>query len=105
MAPRLVIGSASAALGTAIAAMLDADIAETTVERFPDGESHVATRQSISGDDVYIVQSAGPPVDEPLIELLMLVDACRRPAAAGSRSSSRISAMHVRIVDERRVRP
>ena len=81
MGPRLVIGSASATLGTAIAAILDADLAEATVERFPDGECHVATRQSVGGDDVYIVQSTGPPVDEHIIELLMLVDACRRAGA------------------------
>jgi ribose-phosphate pyrophosphokinase len=77
----LVIGSAIPKLGTAIAAMLEADVAETIVERFPDGECHVAVRHLIRGDDVYVVQSTGPPVDEHLMELLMLVDACRRGGA------------------------
>jgi ribose-phosphate pyrophosphokinase len=61
--------------------MLEADVGETIVERFPDGESHPAVRHAIRGDDVYIVQSTGPPVDEHLVELLMLVDACRRAGA------------------------
>lgn len=77
----LVTGSAIPRLGAAIAAMLEADIAETIVERFPDGECHVAVRHPIRGDDVYVVQSTGPPVDEHLVELLMLVDACRRGGA------------------------
>jgi ribose-phosphate pyrophosphokinase len=77
----LVIGSAIPKLGTAIATMLEADVAETIIERFPDGECHVAVRHPMRGDDVYVVQSTGPPVDEHLIELLMLVDTCRRGGA------------------------
>ncbi|MEX1009295.1 MAG: ribose-phosphate pyrophosphokinase [Acidimicrobiia bacterium] len=77
----LVPGSAIPRLGAAIAAVLEADVAETIIERFPDGECHVAVRHPIRGDDVYVVQSTGPPVDEHLVELLMLVDACWRGGA------------------------
>jgi ribose-phosphate pyrophosphokinase len=77
----LVTGSANPRLGGAIAAALGVDLAEALLERFPDGESHVAVRHNVRGNDVYVVQPTGPPVDEQLLELLMLVDACRRGGA------------------------
>ena len=77
----VVAGSANPRLGTAIAANLEVHLAETTIERFPDGECHVALRHQLRGHDVYVIQPTGPPVDEHLVELLLLVDACRRAGA------------------------
>jgi ribose-phosphate pyrophosphokinase len=51
------------------------------VERFPDGDVHVEIRESVHGRDVYLVQPTCPPGDAPLIELLLLADACRRAGA------------------------
>ena len=68
-------------LAAAIGSRLEVDVADATIERFPDGESHVVVRRAVRGDDVYIVQPTGPPVDEHLVELLLLADACRRGGA------------------------
>lgn len=51
------------------------------VERFPDGELHIELQESVRGDDVYLVQPTCPPVDEHLLELLLIGDACRRAGA------------------------
>ena len=62
--------------------MLGIDAEERLVERFPDGELHVVLGRSQRGEHVFIVQPTGPPVDEHLVELVMLADACRRAGAA-----------------------
>lgn len=74
----MVSGSANPDLGTAIAAHLGIDTAEKRIESFPDGELDVAVDASIAGSDLYICQSLGPPVNDHLVELLLLIDACRR---------------------------
>jgi ribose-phosphate pyrophosphokinase len=51
------------------------------VERFPDGELR-PTVCGVRGDDVFVVQSTGPPVNDHLVELLFLIDACRRAGAS-----------------------
>jgi ribose-phosphate pyrophosphokinase len=78
----LLSGSGNQTLVAAIASLLEVEVGEATIERFPDGECHVAVRRPVRGDDVYIVQPTGPPVDEHLVEALLLVDACRRGGAA-----------------------
>jgi ribose-phosphate pyrophosphokinase len=77
----LLAGSANAALASTIAAQLGARLAACTVERFPDGETAVRLDEPVRGRDVYLVQPTAPPVNEHLMELLALVDACRRSAA------------------------
>ena len=49
---------------------------------FPDGEIGVKLNQNIRGCDVFIVQPTGPPVNSNIVELLILIDACRRDKAA-----------------------
>jgi ribose-phosphate pyrophosphokinase len=80
MVMRVVSGTANAALAAAVAASAGTELSPCDVERFPDGElrPHVA---EMRGDDVYVVQPTGPPVHEHLVELLLLLDACRRAGA------------------------
>jgi ribose-phosphate pyrophosphokinase len=80
MSPRVVAGTASKSLADAIAARLGVEPAPAVVERFPDGELRPAV-DDVSGDDVYVVQATGPPVNEHLVELLLLLDACHRAHA------------------------
>jgi ribose-phosphate pyrophosphokinase len=82
MAPRLVGGTGNPTLLAATARVLGIDAEERLVERFPDGELHVVLARSQRGEHVFIVQPTGPPVDEHLVELVMLADACRRAGAA-----------------------
>lgn len=77
----LVTGSGNPRLGDAIASILEPDRADPVLERFPDGELHVTLPHNMRGNDVYVLQPTGPPVDQQLIELLLLVDACRRGGA------------------------
>ncbi|WP_214369177.1 ribose-phosphate diphosphokinase [Pseudonocardia sp. H11422] len=80
MALRIVPGTAGHPLATALARCLGLEPATCTVERFPDGELRPRVG-TVRGDDVYLVQSTGPPVSERLVELLLLLDACRRAGA------------------------
>ena len=79
--PAVVAGSAIPVLARAVAGQLGTSMTSCLTERFPDGEAHVSLRDSVSGEDVYVIQSTGPPVDEHLMELALLTDACRRAEA------------------------
>ncbi|QYC45848.1 Ribose-phosphate pyrophosphokinase [Nonomuraea coxensis DSM 45129] len=81
MTLRIVAGSANRALAGSVADLLGAAPAAAAVERFPDGELRPVV-DGLSGADVYLVQPTSPPVNEHVMELLLLVDACRRAGAA-----------------------
>ena len=78
----LVSGSANPALATAVARRVGWQLGVASVHRFPDGELHVAVRDSLRGHDLYVLQPTAPPVETHLLELLLLADACRRAGAA-----------------------
>ncbi len=80
MSARVVAGTANAALAAAIATELGGEPAPCEVERFPDGEIRPSVTD-VRGEDVYVVQATGPPVNDNLVELLLLLDACRRAGA------------------------
>lgn len=82
MSLKLVAGSGNRDLAVGIAERLETALAACVLERFPDGELHVALAEAVSGDDVFVVQSTGPPVNEHVVELALLVDSCRRAGAA-----------------------
>ncbi|MDT7920585.1 MAG: ribose-phosphate pyrophosphokinase [Meiothermus sp.] len=78
---KLFCGNANRPLAEAVARALGIQLGEATVERFPDGEVRVRLLESIRGDDVYLIQSTAPPVNDHLMELLVLADAVRRSSA------------------------
>jgi ribose-phosphate pyrophosphokinase len=78
---QIVAGNASLALADRICDELAISRTDARVGRFPDGEIDVRIEQHVRGNDVYIVQSTSPPVNENLLELLILVDAVRRASA------------------------
>ncbi len=78
---KLFCGNANRPLAEAVAKALGIQLGEATVERFPDGEVRVRLLESIRGDDVYLIQSTAPPVNDHLMELLVLADAARRSSA------------------------
>lgn len=71
-------GSGNPSLANEIREKLGVDAAETRLRRFPDGELDVAVDPAISGSDLFLMQSLGPPTNDNLVELLLLLDACRR---------------------------
>jgi ribose-phosphate pyrophosphokinase len=78
----VLAGPASARLGAGVCETLGVVPAAYECRRFPDGETRVDIQQSVRSCDVYIVQSASPPVELHLMELLLMADACRRAGAA-----------------------
>ena len=50
--------------------------------RFPDGEVRFQIKDNVRGADVFVIQSTSPPVNENLMELLLMVDALKRASAA-----------------------
>lgn len=78
----MVSGSANSGLAKEVGARLEVDLAETRFDRFPDGEIGVAVDPAIGGADLYLLQTLSPPVNDHLVELLLLADACRRQMPA-----------------------
>lgn len=75
-------GTANPDLTAAIAADLGMFPGVCTIERFPDGETSAQLLESVRRKEVFLVQPLSPPVNDHLVELLVLADACRRAAAA-----------------------
>lgn len=55
---------------------------KTSVDRFSDGEIRINIEESIRGDEIFIIQSTSAPVNDNLMELLIMIDALRRASAA-----------------------
>ena len=80
MSLRIVAGTANVALAVDVAAALSCELTACEVERFPDGELRPLVA-NVRGHDVYVVEPTGPPVNANVVELLLLLDACRRAGA------------------------
>ncbi|HTT02785.1 MAG TPA: ribose-phosphate pyrophosphokinase [Steroidobacteraceae bacterium] len=78
----LFAGNANPQLAHEIARHLTTPLGRAYVGRFSDGEVNVELIENVRGRDVFIVQSTCPPVNDHLMELLVMVDACRRASAA-----------------------
>ena len=78
---KLFTGSAHPDLARRVAEALGVPLGKAVVDRFPDGEVRVRLLESVRGDDVYLIQPTSPPVNDHLMELLLLADAARRSSA------------------------
>jgi ribose-phosphate pyrophosphokinase len=78
----LFTGNANPALALDIARHLMVPVGRASVGRFSDGEINVEIMENVRGRDVFLVQSTCPPVNDSLMELLIMADACRRASAA-----------------------
>ncbi len=76
-------GTANPGLSKAIAGYLELPLGRLKVSRFADGEIFVEILENVRGVDVYVVQPTCPPVNDHLMELLVMTDALKR-ASAGS---------------------
>ena len=68
-------------LAEAISSYIGVQLADATIRKFADGEIFVKINENIRGEDVYIIQSTSPPVNDHLMELLITIDAARRASA------------------------
>lgn len=78
---RLFSGSANPALSEEVARYLGMDLGPMVRKRFADGELYIQIQESIRGCDVYLMQPTCCPVNDHLMELLIMIDACRRASA------------------------
>jgi len=74
-------GNANPALAQAICQSLQVPLGDALVGRFSEGEIRVKINQDVRGRDVFIVQPTCPPVNDTLMELLIMIDALRRASA------------------------
>ncbi|WP_251548114.1 ribose-phosphate diphosphokinase [Limosilactobacillus caecicola] len=81
--PNLKIFSLSSnrPLAEKIADEVGVELGKLSVDRFSDGEIQINIEESIRGDNVYIIQSTSAPVNDNLMELLIMIDALRRASA------------------------
>jgi ribose-phosphate pyrophosphokinase len=75
-------GSAHFELAKEIAAFLGVQLGQARLRRFPDSEVSFQIDENIRGTDVFIVQPTSNPVDQHLMELMIMIDAFRRSSAA-----------------------
>ncbi len=78
----LFAGNANPQLAQEIARHLTMPLGRSYAGRFSDGEVNIELMENVRGRDVFIIQPTCPPVNDHLMELLVMVDACRRASAA-----------------------
>ncbi|XP_010538379.1 PREDICTED: ribose-phosphate pyrophosphokinase 1, chloroplastic-like isoform X1 [Tarenaya hassleriana] len=78
---KLFSGTANPALAQEIAWCMGMELGKVNIKRFADGEIYVQLQESVRGCDVYLVQPTCSPSNEHLMELLIMIDACRRASA------------------------
>jgi ribose-phosphate pyrophosphokinase len=84
---KIISGSANTALSQKICDIIGVPLCGAKVGRFADGEIDVQITENVRGDDCYVIQPTCPPVNENIMELLVMLDALRRA------SSGRITAV------------
>jgi len=78
---KLFSGNANRALAEEIAQDLEVPVADAVVSRFSDGEVFVQVNENVRGADVFVVQPTCPPVNDNVMELLVMIDALKRASA------------------------
>ncbi|MBD0344153.1 MAG: ribose-phosphate diphosphokinase, partial [Coleofasciculus sp. Co-bin14] len=78
---RLFSGSSNVPLSQEVARYLGMDLGPMVRKQFADGEIYIQIQESIRGCDVYLIQPTCHPVNAHLMELLIMIDACRRASA------------------------
>ncbi len=79
---KIFSGNSNKPLAQSMCECLGIELGRGEAGEFSDGEIQVAIYESVRGSDVYIVQSTSAPVNNNLMELLIMIDACKRASAA-----------------------
>src|SRR5206468_1864831 len=78
---KLLTGNANRPLAEEIGQYLRVPLADAEVTRFSDGEVYVQINENVRGADVFVIQPTCPPVNDTLMELLIMIDALKRASA------------------------
>ncbi len=77
----ILSGTSNLPLAEKICAKLEKPLGKVDIRRFSDGEVFVEVQENVRGRDVYLIQSTSKPVNESLMELLVMIDALKRASA------------------------
>ena len=78
---KIFTGNANPALAQEICKLIGIKLGEAEVKSFADGEASVSLYETVRGSDVFLINSTCKPVNDSLMELLIMIDACRRASA------------------------
>jgi len=78
---KIFSGSCNEPLAEEVANYLGMSLGKINIKKFADGEIYVQLQESIRGCDVFLIQSTSPPTNDNLMELLIMIDACKRASA------------------------
>jgi ribose-phosphate pyrophosphokinase len=78
---RLLTGNSNKSLAEEVAEYLRISISDTLCKRFSDGEIHIKINENVRGHDTFVLQSTSTPVNDNMIELLLIIDALKRASA------------------------
>lgn len=78
---RVFAGTAHPSLAEEVATLLDTQLGRCTITRLPDSECHVIIEDLVRGQDIFLLQPCSAPVNDNLVELLLMIDAFRRASA------------------------
>ena len=84
-------GNANRTLARSVCEHLGVALGQAVVRRFSDGETMVEIAENVRGSDVFVIQSSCTPVNDTLMELLLMLDALRRASAMRSPNGSQHS--------------
>ena len=78
---KLLSGNSNIKLAQSVAKNLGINLTEADINKFKDGEISIKINESIRGKDVFIMQPTSAPTNDNIMELLIMIDACRRASA------------------------
>ena len=78
---KIFSGRANRPLAQDICDHLHLELGKVSLGKFPDTENYCKIEEDVRGRDVFLVQSTSPPVNENLMELLIMIDSCMRASA------------------------
>jgi ribose-phosphate pyrophosphokinase len=78
---KLLTGTSNQNLAKEVSEYLNIPLSDAFVSRFSDGEVRVQINESMRGEDVFVIQSLCPPINESIMELLLILDAIKRASA------------------------
>ncbi len=78
---KIFTGNSNPEFAKNVCKCLGLPLGKSTVRTFADGEASVSLEETVRGADVFLIQSTCKPVNDHLMELLVMIDACRRASA------------------------
>ena len=78
---QLISGTSNKSLAEEISSLVNIPLTPVVIKNFADGEKYVRVKSTVRGENVFIIQSVCPPVNDNLMELLILIDSVKRGGA------------------------